>query len=97
MDPLSPWLIVIVYAADLVGLVSLGSRAHGWRIKALVLIPLGFVLLYSYLGIFDPPIEFARQALRYMLLFSGGIGGYVIYDYLWRIRKSFYRRRHDDR
>lgn len=94
MDPLSPWLIVIVYAVDLLGLAKLG-RAHGWRMRALSSIPLLFVIVYSWVGFSDPPIESVRYALRYILLFSGGVGGYVIFDFL--LRGKSLNRRHDDR
>lgn len=94
MDPLSPWLIVIVFAVDLIGLAMLG-RTHGWRVRALASIPLLFVLLYGWVGLFEPDIELVRSTLRYVLLFSGGVGGYVIFDFLLRSNKM--HRRHNDR
>lgn len=94
MEPLSPWLIVIVFAADLLGLAML-SRTHGWRVKALASIPLLFVLLYGWVGISNPPIEWVRFPLRYVLLYSGGVGGYVVFDFL--LRNNGQHRRHNDR
>lgn len=45
-------------------------------------LPLAIVLLYAWVGITEPAIETARNALRYVLLAIGSCLDYLLIDYI---------------
>lgn len=52
------------------------------------MIPLAFDLLYFWIGAFNPPIEIARDGLRFTLGFCVCIGIIVAYSYIKHLRKK---------
>jgi hypothetical protein len=80
------WLLVIVYLPAVVGSFLIGRQQP--REYVFTFLPLSIVILYIWIGVFDPPIESARIALRYVLLFCGGLLNYVVFDSLLEYRRK---------
>lgn len=50
-----------------------------WEISTLMIVPAMVAVLYLWIGIFNPPIEVARYALRCIVATSLGLSMHVAY------------------
>lgn len=71
---------MIVYLPAALCFAYLGRRTP--RAYAFMFLPLAIVLLYAWVGITEPAIETARNALRYVLLAIGSCLDYLLIDYI---------------
>lgn len=84
----SPFLFVFMSAYILLEMRRINSFLNKWEISSLSVIPFLFMILYLWIGIFNPEIEFARYWLRCTIATSLGIGCYLSYSYSKLLRKG---------
>lgn len=78
----SPLLFVIMSLYILLELWRINRFViDRWEIESLMLIPIMIIILYSWIGLFEPSIESARFWLRCVIATSLGIGCHVSYTY----------------
>jgi hypothetical protein len=76
--PLSPWLIVLEYAAILAGLLFIGRSRCNDIVFGLGFMAACIVMVYSWVGLFSPPVDLRAVIVRYLFFFEGGIAIYLI-------------------
>lgn len=84
----SPFLFVLMSIYILFELIRINSIVGGkWELNSMSLIPIIFAVVYLYIGIFNPPIETARNLSRIGISMSLGIGCYIAYAYSRMLRQ----------
>lgn len=84
----SPFLFVFMSAYILLELWRINSFLNRWEISSLSVIPFLFMILYLWIGIFNPEIESARYWLRCVIATSLGIGCYTSFSYSKALRRG---------
>ena len=79
---LSPWSIVAVYGLLFILLFYIGRHGCSDYVRGVAFLVLTVVVVYGWIGIFNPTIEAARVAVRYLFLFGGGVGLYLAAHYI---------------
>ena len=84
----APFLFVLMSLYILFELIRINAFIGGaWELDSLMCIPIIFCLVYLYIGIYNPPIELARNVLRIGVSASLGIGCYIVYAYSRMLRR----------
>ena len=83
-----PFLIVIMGIIILYGLIRLNKRIKDWKIISLSLIPISFIVLYSWVGLTLASSEMVRIPVRLVLISDMAIAIHVIANYVKEYNKK---------
>jgi TM2 domain-containing membrane protein YozV len=83
----SSFFIVLMFIITLYGIIRIYILKPRWEIQALVLIPIMYILLYSWIGIFDPHAELSRTWARIVNSIFSGLLIPVVFSYLSELKK----------
>lgn len=84
----SPFLFVFMAIYIALELWRINFYLNRWEINSLMIIPIMIAVLYLWIGIFNPSIELARYALRYVVATSLGLSMHVVYCVSRLLRKG---------
>jgi hypothetical protein len=75
----TPFLYIAMGLYILIKLQRINKILNMWELDSLSLIPIIFILLYSWIGFISPIIEYARLGNRVAVAFSLTIACHVLY------------------
>ena len=84
----SPFVFVLMSIYILFELIRINKTLNLWQVNSLMVIPILAIVVYLYIGVFSPPIEYARIAVRVLVSLSLAIGMHVLYSYSRILRKG---------
>jgi hypothetical protein len=84
----SPFLFVLMAGYILLEMIRINLFVKRWELTSLMMIPVLIILLYLWIGIFNPQVEVARLGLRYCIATSLGLSMHVVYCVSKRLRNG---------
>ncbi len=85
---LSPFLVIFMGTLITYKLYKLNKEKKDWKIGSLSVIPITFIILYSWIIIFTPLIEVSRNVLRIIVISDMAISLHVVSEYLKELRRK---------
>ncbi len=84
----TPFVIVLLSSFILYKLYSIHKINNRWELESLSIIPTAFLVLYLWIGVYNPAVEDSRAWLRAVLILSLSVGSHVAYSYSKSLKKG---------